>query len=127
MRILVADNQPKVRFALRVALERQLGFKTISEAIDANDLLAQAQVGCPDLVIVDWDLPALPMADVIRALRQHCCNAYVIILSGRAEIREQALAVGANAFVCKGDAPDALLLAIEHCRKPREQSAEPKR
>jgi len=112
MRILIADNQPKVRFALRVTLERQPGFKTIGEVIDAADLLAQAKVVCPDLAIVDWELPGMTIAELIAALRQECHTLRVIVLSSRPETREQALAAGANAFVCKCDAPDELLAAI---------------
>ncbi|MBM3127205.1 MAG: response regulator transcription factor [Chloroflexi bacterium] len=117
MRILIADNQPKVRFALRVTLEQQPGFKTIGEVIDAADLLAQAKVVCPDLAIVDWELPGMTIAELIAALRHECRALRVIVLSSRPETREQALAAGANAFVCKCDAPDELLAAIDVCLK----------
>ena len=113
MRILIADDQPKVRFAVRVALERRPGFKTIGEAIDAEDLLAQAKAVCPALVLIDWQLPGMPMQDLINALRQTCGNVRTIILSSRAETREQALATGADAFVCECDSPDELLSAID--------------
>jgi DNA-binding NarL/FixJ family response regulator len=112
MRILIADNQPKVRFALRVTLERQPGFKTIGEVIDAADLLVQAKVVCPDLAIVDWELPGMTITELIGALRASCQNTRVIVLSSHPEMREPALAAGANAFVCKCDAPDELLAAI---------------
>lgn len=121
MRILIADHQPKVRFALRVALEQQPGFKTIGEASDADDLLAQAQVVCPDLAIIDWALPVLPISDLIHALHQRCCTVRVIVLSGRAETRELAFAAGANMFVCKCDSPDELLSAIEDCLQTKAE------
>lgn len=117
MRIMIADNQPKVRFALRVALERRPGFKTISEAIDSEDLIVQSRVICPDLVMLDWELPGLPMSELINTLHQSCGNTHVIILSSRSEMRAQALAAGANAFVCMCDAPDELLSAIDACLK----------
>jgi DNA-binding NarL/FixJ family response regulator len=115
MHILIADNQPRVRFALRVALEQQLGFKTVGEAIDGDDLITQATAACPDLAIVDWELPDLPMADLIHKLRDQCRQARVIILSSRNEMCDQAFAAGANAFVCMGNAPDELAAAIETC------------
>ncbi|MCI0478615.1 MAG: response regulator transcription factor [Anaerolineales bacterium] len=115
MRILIADNQPKVRFALRVTLERQPGFKTIGEVIDAADLLAQAKAICPDLTIIDWELTGMTIAELIGALRHECHALRVIILSSRPETREQALAAGANAFVCKCDAPDELFAALNEC------------
>src|SRR5512141_970174 len=95
MRILIADNQPQVRFALRIALEQRPGLKTIGEAIDAEDLLEQSKMVCPDLVLIDWGL-VTPMAELIRALRQVCRYTRVIILSSRQEARELALATGAD-------------------------------
>lgn len=125
MRVLIADNQPKVRFALRVTLERQPGLKTIGEVVDAADLVSQVQVVCPDLAIIDWELPGMPIAELISALRQNCRTARVIVLSGHPETRERAIAAGANAFVCKCDAPDVLLSALDACLKAREDSVAP--
>jgi DNA-binding NarL/FixJ family response regulator len=124
MRILIANNQPKVRFALRVALEQQPGFKTIDEAIDAQDLLAQAQAICPDLAIIEWGLPELPMAKLIEALRNYCDKLRVIVLSSRIESREQAIVAGANEFVCMWDAPDELSSAIARCLKAKLEESE---
>jgi len=63
MQILLADNQPKVRFGLRVLLERQPGLKVVGEAADAEELLAQMEAACPDLVLLGWGLPGLAEAD----------------------------------------------------------------
>ena len=115
MRILIADNQPKVRFALRVALERRPGDKTISEAVDAADLMAQSLVICPDLALIDWELTGMPPADLLTQLYKTCNKVHTIILSSRAETRDQAMAAGASAFVCKCDAPEELLIAIDEC------------
>ena len=43
MRILLADDQPKVRFAQRVLLERQSDLEIVGEAVDVEDLLARAE------------------------------------------------------------------------------------
>ncbi len=112
MRILIADDQPKVRFALRVTLERQPGFKTVSEAVDAADLIAQAQAVPPDLVLLDWELPGMAVEEMLCSLRQVCPHLFVIALSGKDEAREAARQVGVNAFVSKTDSPDQLLSTI---------------
>jgi DNA-binding NarL/FixJ family response regulator len=57
MQILVADHQPRVRFGLRVFLERQPGLTVVGEATSAEELLAQAEVTGPDLILLDWELP----------------------------------------------------------------------
>jgi DNA-binding NarL/FixJ family response regulator len=131
MRILVADDQPKVRFALRVLLERQPGLKVVGEATDAGDLLAQMETACPDLVLLAWELPGLAAVDpsagrrgepvepsgrgLLTALRRVCPDLFVIALSGRLEVRQAALDAGADAFVCKCDPPERLLAAIADC------------
>jgi DNA-binding NarL/FixJ family response regulator len=114
MRILVADDQPKVRFALRVLLERQPGLKVVGEAADAGDLLAQMETACPDLVLLAWELPGLAV-DLLTALRRVCPDLFVIALSGRLEVRRAALDAGADAFVYKCDPPERLLTAIADC------------
>jgi len=112
MRILLSDDQPKVRFALRVLLERQPGVEIVGEAIAADDLLAQARTIRPDLVLLGWELPGLSATRSLSALRRACPDLYVIALSGRPEARRAALAAGADAFVSKGDPPERLLAAI---------------
>lgn len=112
MRILLADSQPKVRFGLRVLLERQPGLKVAGEATNAEELLAQIEADCPDLVLLGWGLPGLAKADLLSALRRVCPNLFVIALSGRPELRRAALDAGADAFVYKCDPPERLLEAI---------------
>jgi len=122
MRVLLADDQPKVRFAMRVLLERQPRIEVMGEAVDAQDLLAQTEATCPDLVLLGWELPGLAAVDLLSALRKVGPDLFVIALSGRPEARRAALDAGADAFVSKGDPPEQLLAAIDRCwrRQPRK-------
>ena len=115
MRILLADDQPQVRFALRVLLERQPGVDGVAEAIDAGELLQQIRATCPDLVLLAWGLPGMAMPDLISALHGTCPHLAVIALSGRPEARNPALEAGADGFVSKADPPEHLLAAVHAC------------
>jgi DNA-binding NarL/FixJ family response regulator len=115
MRILLADSQAKVRFALRVLLERQPGVEVVGEVASADELLACAAVVCPDLVLLDWTVAGGMSAGLLQALRTNCPDVEVIALSGRPEARSAALAAGADAFVSKGNPPEHLLAAITRC------------
>jgi len=115
MRVLLADDQSKVRSALRLVLEQQPGVSILGEAVDATGLLDWVKAACPDLVLLDWELPGLPRNDVLSALRARCPHLKVIALSGRPEARQAALAAGADAFVSKGDPPERLLAAVNDC------------
>ena len=69
MRILIADDQVRVRQALRVLLAQQPGLRVIGEAADGAELLAQVGVKAADLALVDWELPGLAEAGGLPALR----------------------------------------------------------
>lgn len=112
MRILLADDQPNVRFALRVLLEREPGLTIVGEASDGADLLEHAATTLPDVVLLGWELPGLRATDALALLRRIRPGVLVIALSGRVEARLEALSAGADAFVSKGDPPERLLATI---------------
>lgn len=116
MRVFLADDQSKVRSALRLLLEQDPEMSVVGEAAEAGDLLIQVRAVRPDLVLLDWELPGLQTANpLLPALRTRCPRLSVIALSGRPEARQAALAAGADAFVSKGDPPERLLMAVRDC------------
>lgn len=115
MRILIADAQARVRFALRVLLERQSNIKVVGEAVDAESLLVQANSTCPDALLLGWELPGMPIESLMCDLRKACPDMDVIALSGRLEAHRAALSIGVDAFVSKSSPPEELLAAIATC------------
>jgi len=112
MRILLADEQTRVRLALQILLSQEPGVTVVGEAVEAADLLAQIRATRPDLVLLDWGLPGLATIGSLSALHTTCPNLSVIVLSGRPEARQMALAAGADEFISKIDPPEKLLAAI---------------
>ncbi len=119
MRVLLADSQPQVRFALRLLLERQLGLTVVGEATDTGDLLSQTETAHPDLVLLGWEMPDTAAGGLLPALRAIRPGLLVIALSGWPEARRAALSAGADAFVSKSDPPERLLAAIARFRTGR--------
>lgn len=112
MQVILADDQAKVRSALRLLLEHQPDVKILGEAVDTTGLLDWVTAMCPDLVLLDWELPGLPAATLLPLLHDYCPALRVIALSVQPESRQAALDAGADAFVCKGDPPEQLLIAM---------------
>lgn len=114
MIILLADDQLDVRSALRLLLEQEPGIRVAGEASTAEELLAAVKVAAPDLVLLDWELPAetKEQAKTLAALHALAPDTAVITLSGWPEARQAALAAGAAAFVSKNEPPETLLAAI---------------
>jgi DNA-binding NarL/FixJ family response regulator len=119
MQVLLADDQPSVRFALRVLLERQPHLKVVGAAVNVDDLLDQVKATCPDLVLLSWELPGLVADAPLGTLRRNFPDLTVIVLSGRPKVRRAALGAGADAFVSKADPPERLLAAISDCEQKR--------
>jgi len=115
MRIMVADRQSKVRFALRTLLRRQKGLEVVGEADTVEELLARVEATCPDLVLLHWRLSG-GGPDLVPALRKIRPGLRVIVLSARPEACGEAMLAGADAFVSKMDNPEKLLAAIERIR-----------
>ena len=109
MRVLLADDQFEVRWALRVLLQEEAHLFLVGEVIKTQELVRQAQRTQADLILLDWELPGRPTAAILTALHALPCHPKVIALSGRPEAQRAALAAGVDAFVSKGDPPDQLL------------------
>jgi DNA-binding NarL/FixJ family response regulator len=112
LRILLADDQERVRYGLRALLRQQPGLKVIGEAENAKDLLALAAVLDPDLVLLDWNLPDMPGEKVLISLRRISKGIPIIVLSGQIEIKNTALGAGTDAFISKASPPDQLVETI---------------
>ena len=112
-RIILADDDLNVRSALKLLLENEAGLDVVGEAENAQDLIRQAEVCCPEIILLDWELPTLRVEEDVQELKD--CNPHLrlVAMSGRPESRQSALRSGADAFICKGDSPEHLLSVIK--------------
>lgn len=115
MRILLADDRPRVRAALRLLLEQEPDMVIVGEAADAAGLRLALQRETPDLLLLDWELPGLPLAQRISFIRNGQPRLRILALSGRPEARAEALSNGADCFASKGDPPELVLAAVHTC------------
>ena len=109
MRVMVAENDPRVRKALNMLLNLEPELTIEGECTDSASLLAQAQEVHPDLVLLDWELPGSSITEVIERLREINDSCKVIVFCRRAEAKQSALTVGADAFFSKTHPADSLL------------------
>ena len=112
VRVLLADDQMKVRSALRLLIEQELAFNVVGEAGAADELLRGILKAYPQVVLLDWELPGLPDQHKLDSMRLLDPHLRVIALSGQPEARKQALAEGVDLFVSKSDPADGVLKAL---------------
>jgi DNA-binding NarL/FixJ family response regulator len=112
LRILLVDDDPHVRSAVRLLLADEPGVQLVGDRAAAAGLVDAVLGSQADAVLVDWDLPGLRGDGELDRLRRCAPGCRIIAMSGRPEERQAALHAGAVDFVCKGDAPESLLSAL---------------
>jgi DNA-binding NarL/FixJ family response regulator len=112
MRILIADRNAAVCSALTVYLQNMLELDTVCQAADEEELLAQAEAFCPDIVLVDWGVPGPDRTELLASLHALEGRPSLIVLASHFEQERDALAAGADYFACKADPPARLLAAV---------------
>ena len=112
VRVLIADLNRNVRWALRTAINEQPHMVVVGECLQADTLPNQVEMQHPDLLLLDWDLPGLDVSQ-LPALSATGDRLWVIVLGVQPEAEKIAMAAGADAFLSKADPPERLLAALQ--------------
>jgi two-component system phosphate regulon response regulator PhoB len=112
--ILVVEDEAPLLTLLRYNLEKQ-GFR-VEEAADGQEALLRVAEAKPDLVLLDWMLPALSGIEVCRQIRRRPAtrDLPIIMVTARTEDQDavRALDTGADDYIAKPFVMDALLARI---------------
>ncbi len=114
IRILIVDPRPAVRLGLEMRLALESDLQIVGGAGDIDSAVGVINTACPDVVIIDHDLPE---TDGIAAVGELVCcqNAPRVIMHSLRDdhrTREQGATAGARAFVGKQEGVDVLLETI---------------
>jgi DNA-binding NarL/FixJ family response regulator len=112
--VLIADEKSYVRSALRFLLEQETSTTVISEASNHAELVTALETGCPNTVLLDWELPGCNITETVRSLRTKCSRLTIIAMSSRPEARRSSLNAGADGFINKGCSPEETVAAIKN-------------
>jgi len=119
VRILIVEDHPTMREAVRLVLERE-GFE-IDEASDGDQALAAIRDDAPDLVLLDMSIPGTTGPEVLAAVKGDpgTSGVRVIVVTATGEEgRATAMAGGADHYFTKPFSPIALLEAVEEVLGP---------
>ena len=118
MRILLADNDARIRSALSILISCEPELSIVGESENVDHLIATAPPLAPDLVLLDWDLTGGVDTALIDRLRRLLPRIKILVLSGRPESEEPATRAGADGFVSKVNPAEHLLTDIAALLKP---------
>ena len=118
-RILIVEDHPTMREAMRLVLERE-GFD-IDEAADGDQALFAVRERPPDLVLLDMSIPGASGPEVLAAVKDDPSTSdvrVIVVTATGEEGRAAALASGADHYFTKPFSPIALLQAVEEVIGP---------
>jgi two-component system cell cycle response regulator DivK len=102
-KILVVDDNDKLRSFLVLLLEQSGGYETL-EAATGEEAVEKAISGKPDLILMDIRLPDISGVDATKAIRNTPSTAQIPIIAYSAlplGWKEQALMAGMVAYLQK--------------------------
>jgi two-component system, NarL family, response regulator NreC len=115
MRILIADDNERVRRGVAGLIVSKSGWEVCGEAKDGNEAIEKARELRPDVILLDVSMPGLSGLEAAQHLRQEAAQGGILIMSQHdpTHLLPRALEAGADACVDKSRLFTDLLPAIE--------------
>ena len=112
--VILADDHAVLRDGLRFLLEAAGDIKIISMAANGQEAVEQAQMHCPDVIVMDISMPVMGGIEATRLICKVCEHTKVAILSMHhtMEYIQRALEAGAVGYLLKDSAGAELVAAI---------------
>jgi len=104
-RILIVDDSAVMRSLLRAVISADANLEVVGTAVEGESALSAIETLCPDLVLLDVEMPVMDGLVTLRQLRARGHRIPVIMCSSLtqrgAKVTIEALACGASDYVTK--------------------------
>ena len=113
-RIIIADDHPLFRSAIRQTLERQHNLEVVAEAANGCQALELSRRLRPELVLMDLRMPEMDGIAATQTIKREFPETRVLILTAVDESRglSNALEAGAAGYILKDASPAQITDAV---------------
>ncbi|MBN1367636.1 MAG: response regulator transcription factor [Dehalococcoidales bacterium] len=103
IKIIIADDHPLIRQALRTSLEKQPDFEVIGEARDGEEVVKLTVKYIPDVVIMDISMPRINGIEATKQIKKECPTVAILILTVHQdpEYVSNLIQAGASGYLTK--------------------------
>lgn len=114
IRLLIVEDQAVVSKGMQMRLAAEPDFFVIGESSDSDEALQMAKNLCPDVMLIDVDMPQLDGIGLAKKIQDFCPRTAVIFVSMRDDVIacKRASQAGAVALVGKFMPTDTLMAQI---------------
>lgn len=113
-RVLLVDDHTLFRRGLRFLIENSEGFEIVGEATDGLEGVKMTQQLCPDVVLLDIDMPVMRGIEALPLMLNSQPQLTILMLTVSEDSRDltEALRLGARGFLLKNIDTEFLLESI---------------
>ncbi len=114
LRVVLADDHELVLEGLRALLSNEPDIEMVGTATNGADLLALVEQRLPDVVVLDWRMPAPDGLACLKEIRRRSWPTRVLVLTafGDDDVVQSALESGADGLALKTAPPRHTVEAI---------------
>ncbi|QOV19948.1 response regulator [Blautia liquoris] len=115
MRIVIVDDEPKIRNGLNNLLNKREGWEVIGVYEGARKALLDISEKRPDVIITDIKMPEFNGLDLIAHIRERDSRIAIVILSGYGEFTfaQRAIELGVYRYLTKPTKPRELIQVLK--------------
>lgn len=115
IKVLIVDDHAVVRLGLRTLLADEMDIDVVAEAANAEDAIEKTKKHCPDVVVLDIQMPGMNGIEICKSLTTLCEKLKIVMLTShtKEEFIEQAIQAGAAGYVLKQVGNEELTRAIK--------------
>lgn len=119
MKILIIDDEPKIRNGLSNLLSRRDGWEVAGAYENAADALKYLAVSQVDVMITDIKMPEISGLELIARIREQDKKTVIIILSGYSNFQfaQRAIELGVSRYLTKPTNPKELMCVLDEVEK----------
>lgn len=114
IKVSIVEDDTTIRETLRSLFLFEEGMEAFTVHSTAEDALLRLRENCPDVVIMDINLPGQSGIDCVRQMSQYCQRSQFLMYTVHDDDHRvfEALKAGANGYILKSSTPDEILAAV---------------
>ena len=115
LRVVLADDHAMVRQGIRQFLEEEDNIQVVAEAADGEEALRLIALHCPDVAVLDIQMPTMTGVEATRQIRERFPGVRILILTAYDDDPYvfALLRAGADGYILKSAQAEDLVRAVQ--------------